>query len=88
MLNFNSQRVDITNLTLYEPGLPLSWENLEKSGKQKLMSEKSGINQKVSKGQGICLVRENCLCNKELDTHNHDLFNVFDSTTICDYWHP
>jgi hypothetical protein len=30
----------------------------------------------LSRSQGICMVRENCLYNKELNTHNHDLFNV------------
>jgi hypothetical protein len=50
--------------------------NLEKSGKQKMIREESGIHKKVRKVQGICLVTENWLYNKELDTRNHDLFNM------------
>jgi hypothetical protein len=38
--------------------------------------EKSGLRKNDQERQRICLVRENCPCNQELDTHNHDLFNV------------
>jgi hypothetical protein len=43
-------------------------QNLEKLGKQIMIREKSGSNQKLGGGK--------CLYNEELDTHNDDLFSV------------
>jgi hypothetical protein len=41
-----------------------------------MLREKSGINQKVCERSGILFGQGNRLCNKEPDTHNHDLFAV------------
>jgi hypothetical protein len=57
-------------------GLPFLPEGWKSRGNKKRSGKCQGlIKKKVSEKSGN-LIRENCHYSKELDTHDHDLFNL------------